>query len=230
MASFISDGPVQNGYDTLSVAMLEGAEDVVRGKRDAVKDRLILKTVFSELCPSCGKYLRQMEREVTRLEDTNPQDADLVRKLSHLIVEFLTETDQLAVNMESFTEQKWNLHGGNMHSEFSKVAYETFRGDTNWGRILMFFGFAVSFSVYLEEGIVVGAADSVLEWTCQVVEEDLGAFYTSHQGWVSGICCMHSYARPRPPQFSLPVRWVCKECWTSKEMFSTELAIHSTCS
>lgn len=194
MASFMSDGssnrhPLPNGFPAMRE---EVEEDVVRGKRAVVysdtRTKLILKTVFSELCPAYEKYLRQVpvEREVARLRGTSPHDADLVKRVAHLIVEFLTETEQLAATMESFTEQKWNLHGGNIHSAFSKVAQETFRENTNWGRILMFLGFAASFSVYLEQGIVVGAADSVMEWTCQVVEEDLGSFYTSHQGWVSG--------------------------------------------
>lgn len=183
----------------VSQAILNGyGEDVARARRSVLyKDRrtkLILKTVFSELCPACEKYLKQLEREVARLKETNPLDANLVRKVSDLIVQFIRETDQLAVNIDSFTEQKWNLHGGNMHSEFSKVAQETFKGDTNWGRILMFFGFAVSFSVYLEQGIVPGAADSVMEWTCQLVEEELGKFYTAHQGWVSGVAWKHGRA------------------------------------
>lgn len=168
-------------------------EDVVRPKKMSVvysdkRTKLILKAVFSQLCPAFEKYLKQIEREVARLKETNPLDANLVIKVSHLMVEFLRETDQLSVNLDSFVEQNWNLHGGNIHSEFSKVVQTTFRGDTNWGRVLMFFGFAVSFSVYLEQGVVVGAADSVLEWTCQVVKEELGKFYTLHQGWVSGLC------------------------------------------
>jgi hypothetical protein len=189
MASFNgtpSRKSVHNGYGT------EEEGDVVRDVVNHCDTRTkpILKTVFSELCPACGKYVRQVEREVSRLRATNPRDAELVEKASHLMVEFLTLTNQVEDNIQSFIEQKWNLHGGNMHSEFSKVAYQTFRADINWGRILMFFGFAVSFSAYLEQGVVVGASDSVLEWTCQVVEEDLGAFYTSHQGWVSSLCSM----------------------------------------
>lgn len=170
-------------------------EGVARARRTVVysdkRTKLIVKTVFSELCPACEKYLKQMEREVARLYETSPVDANVVRKVSHLLVEFIRETDQLAQHIDSFSEQKWDLHEGNMHTEFSKVAQETFRADINWGRVLMFISFAVGFSVYLEQGLVVGAADSVLEWTCQVVEEELGQFYTAHQGWVSSLC-MHS--------------------------------------
>lgn len=147
------------------------------------RTRLILRAVFSEFCPSCEKEAKQIEREISCLKKQNPPDEELVRKVSHLIVQFITETDQLTVNLQDFTQQKWSLHGGNMHSEFSKVAQETFKDTINWGRIIMFLGFAISFSVFLEEGIVRAAADSVLEWTHQLVEEDLGHFYCSHQGW-----------------------------------------------
>lgn len=192
MASFIPAKPkattrtIQNGYGpSVMQPVSRERPSVVYNDR---RTKLILKTVFSQLCPACEKNLKQTEREVARLKETNPLDGNLVSKVSHLMVEFIRETDQLSVNLVSFSEQKWSLHGGNMHSEFSKVAQETFRGDTNWGRVLMFFGFAVSFSVYLEQGVVVGAADSVLEWTCQLVEEELGKFYRSHEGWVSSLC------------------------------------------
>lgn len=155
------------------------------------RTKLIIKAVFGEYCPACQKYLKDVEKEVTRLKHSNPKDAEFVRRVAQQIVEFLTLTDQLDVNMESFTKEKWNLHAGNMHSEFYKVFHETFRTDINWGRILMFVGFAVSFSVHLEEGTVPGAADSVLEWSCQIVEEDLGAFFVANKGWVSSnVACL----------------------------------------
>ena len=175
-------GNSPNGYDQAQ----KGEAEVKEKKYSDARTKLIIKAIFGEYCPACGRYLKEVDRELTRLRASNPEDAELVRKVAQLIVEFLTMTDQLDINMESFTEQKWNLHAGNMHSEYCKVATETFRTDINWGRILMFLGFAVSFAVYLEEGTVVGSADSVMEWTCQVVEEELGAFFTTNQGWVSG--------------------------------------------
>lgn len=149
------------------------------------RTKLILRRLFSELCPACEKHLKQVERDLVRLADTDTESAKLVRRVSFLLVEFIRNTEQLSMNLKNFVEEEWNLHAGNMHMEFSKVAYETFREAANWGRVAMFLGFAVSFAVYLERGIVVGSADSVMEWTCQVVEENVGHFYTSHEGWVS---------------------------------------------
>ena len=185
-----------NGYGNGS-ALKKAEEEVVKGKvgkkpsREGVcvykdsRTKVILKVVFSELCPACEKYLKQLERELSRLRHASPNDAQVVTKLSQLIVQFTKETNQLSANLDQFEEQQWNIHGGNMHMEFSKVALETFREATNWGRVLMFLGFAVSFSVYLEQDRVVGASDSVLEWTCQLVEEELAEFFITHGGWVS---------------------------------------------
>ena len=158
------------------------------------RTNLILKQVFCELCQ---KDMREVEREVMRLADRTPKDGQLVRKVSGLIVEFIKETEQISLNLETFNQQEgWNLHAGNIYTEFSKVALETFKSAVNWGRILMFLGFAASFTVYLEKDVLLGSADSVLQWTCQVVEEDLGEYITSHGGWVSrhwGWVGIHGY-------------------------------------
>jgi len=160
-----------------------GRSDVVLYKHPGTK--LILKKVFGELCPACQKYLSQVEREVTRLDRTNPDLARIVRKLSYHLVEIIRQTEQISFNLDSFVEQRWELHAGNIYMEFSKVALETFKEKPNWGRVITFLGFAVSFVEHLEEGIVVGAAESILEWTAQVIEEDLGQFFSLNNGWVS---------------------------------------------
>lgn len=147
--------------------------------------KIIIRTVFCKLCTACEKHTRSVERELARLEDSHPEDARTTRKLVHYLVEFIRETDQVSSNMETFLQQKWALDASNMHIEFSRVVYQTFLDSTNWGRVIMFIGFAVSFAVYLEQGAVAGAADSVVEWTCQVIEEDLGQYFSSHEGWVS---------------------------------------------
>ncbi len=75
-----------------------------------------------------------------------------------------------------------------MYTEFSKVAYEQFNTTVSWGRFMMFIGFSVSFCTYALERDVPVAANSVMEWTCQVVEEDLAKFFLTNGGWVSGVC------------------------------------------
>lgn len=140
-----------------------------------------MKMVFSQLSPASDKYVKPVERELIKLEAGHAEDAKTVRRLVYHLVEIIGDTDQVPNNLDSF--QDWKLDAGSIHTEFSRVANATFKKNTNWGRVIMFLGFAVSFAVHLEQGIVVGSADSVLGWTCQVIDEDLEHFYTSHQGW-----------------------------------------------
>ena len=147
------------------------------------KTKLIVKLLFSKLCPSYEKNCAVVERELSRLHST--ADKELIYRLSKCMVDLLVERNIIPINLEDFTKQKWNVHAGNMYTEFSRVAYETFSDATNWGRIFVFLGFSVSFSIYLINRQVPNAASSVLEWCCQVVEEDLAKFFTANGGWVS---------------------------------------------
>ena len=149
------------------------------------KDRrtnVILKQVF---CEVCGQDVRQVQREVVRIAGSNPEDGKLIERVSDLIVQFIKETDQVTMNLDTFQQKNWNLHSSNVYREFSKVASKMFKEAINWGRVIMFLGFAVSFSIHLEQDIMVGATESVLQWTGQVLEEDLGDFIKAHGGWVS---------------------------------------------
>lgn len=147
------------------------------------KTKLVVKLLFCKLCPSYEKNCGMVEREISRLHST--ADKELVYRLCRSMVDLLRERSIISINLEDFIKQNWNVHAGNMYTEFSRVAYETFSDATNWGRIFVFLGFAVSFSIYLINRQVPSAADSVMEWCCQVVEEDLAKFFTANGGWVS---------------------------------------------
>jgi len=108
-----------------------------------------------------------------------------VHSVADTTVRLLTEWSMIKTNLEDFQGNNWNVYEGNMYTEYSKVAYEQFSSAVNWGRFLMFVGFSVSFCTYALERDVPVAANSVMEWTCQVVEEDLAKFFGTNGGWVS---------------------------------------------
>ena len=148
-----------------------------------MKTKPIVKLLFCKLCPSCEKNYSRVEREISRLQST--PDKELIYRLSKCMVELLVERNILEINLEDFRKQSWNLHAGNMYSEYSRVAFETFSEVINWGRIFVFLGFSISFSIHLMDLHIPSAANSVMEWSCQVVEEDLAKFFTANGGWVS---------------------------------------------
>ena len=144
----------------------------------------IVKLVFLKLCLECSNEFRTVERDIIRLEKT--ADRELVYLVAERIVGVLKEWNVLRTNLDDFRKQRWNVYDGNMYTEFSKVTYEMFSETVNWGRVLVFLGFSVSFTTYLLEQDIPTAANSIMEWTCQVVEEDLAKFFISNGGWVSG--------------------------------------------
>lgn len=147
------------------------------------RTRHIIKLLFCNLCPSCRKSLREVDREVSRLGDV--EDIRLIQRVIHLLVNFIREHKHIDINLEDFCKKKWAVHAGTMYSEFTRVVQTLFSEKKHWGRVIMFLGFAVSFAIYLEDQMVQNCTDSVLEWTCQVIEEDLGHFYLDNNGWVS---------------------------------------------
>ncbi len=203
-------GPRINGEmeATNSISMYNGGSESVKGKKkhggngmvsggpvimeqkvkvfEDRRTRLIVKLLFGELNPTCGRHLPHVQRELVILNSSS--DVKLVKETTVLIIQMLRETNTISINLEDFRNLNWNLHAGNTYAEFSRVAQETFSDSINWGRVLVFLGFCVSYSLYLEKLKVAGGSleESVMEWTCQVIREDLGQFYLSHGGWVSG--------------------------------------------
>lgn len=150
------------------------------------KTRPIIRLIFCKLCPACSKDLAKVERDIARMEQGG--DKDLVHFVVDTTVKLLTDWNMIKTNLDDFHRHNWNVYDGNMYTEFSKVAYEQFSGTVSWGRFIMFIGFSVSFCTYALDRDVPVAANTVMEWTCQVVEEDLAKFFLSNGGWVSDVC------------------------------------------
>lgn len=86
-----------------------------------------------------------------------------------------------------FTAQRWEINESNVHSEFSRVAEEVFQDEVNWGRIVAFMGFAVSYSVYaMQKGLQESVVESVCAWTVQVLQNRLHQWLQEHN-WVSHL-------------------------------------------
>ena len=103
------------------------------------------------------------------------EDVILIGRLSSLITDFIKQID---------FDFKLNYDDTNLHAFFLDVEADLFKDNINWGRVIAFFRFAVEFAVMLNADKMV---DSVLEWTCQTVEEKLETFYSTNNGWVSDV-------------------------------------------
>ena len=112
---------------------------------------------------------------IRRVPKTDAIGTDTTRSISSLIVQFI----------KSRAPEEYKFNFRNAHSFFKEVETEMFANSITWGRVSMFLSFALRFALFLEsDKKMVGAADSVLVWTCQTIEK-LDAFFQKNNGWVS---------------------------------------------
>lgn len=148
-----------------------------------VRTKPIIKLIFLKLCVECAREFGNVEQEIARFE--KEEDKELVHLVAERMVGVIKEWNIVRANLEDYRNQRWDLYEGNMNSEFNKVTYELFSESVNWGRVIAFIGFSVSFTKYLVEQDVRTPAESVMEWTRLVIEEDLARYFISNGGWVS---------------------------------------------
>ena len=151
----------------------------------------ILKLMFIKLFPACSKNVVRVEHEIARMEKKT--DRELIYDITKMVVHLVGKWNSIKSCLEDFRRNNWKLDVGNVHMEFSKVAYELFSNKKSWSHFTLFVGFAVSFAIYLLEHEVPVATSVVIEWTCQLVEEDLAKFFSSNGGWVgTPVICVTS--------------------------------------
>lgn len=132
-----------------------------------------------------------MSRETQQLFEADlacwgEKDGRVIRDASDKVREIVCSSAEISVarNVESFERRHWAVTQADLYADFHRVADTNFSDGVNWGRIVAFLAFAVSFAVYAEQRGC-GAAQSIEAWTCQVVETKLADFYIKSNGWVS---------------------------------------------
>jgi len=147
------------------------------------RTKLILKLIFYKLFPACSKDMAKVEQEIARMEKI--KDRELIYEIARMVVHLVGKWNSIKSCLDDFHRNKWKLDVSNVHMEFSKVAYELFSKKKSWSHFTLFVGFAVGFAIYLVEHEVPVATSIVIEWTCQLIEEDLAKFFSTNGGWVS---------------------------------------------
>ena len=150
----------------------------------------IVKRVFFCLLSECNTENEVLSTFTVDLDRLSEADAKVVREASDKAVKLLHREPKAGVryNVKDFTEEKWDIHSGNMYSEFRKIVQETLKQEANsYGRLVAFLGFAVSYGVYVRGRGIHQALPSVEAWTVQVIEDDVGTFFRENGGWVSGV-------------------------------------------
>lgn len=149
------------------------------------RTRPIVQRIFCLLLREGGVRRDTQQLFEADLTCWGERDGRVIRDASDKVREIVCTSAEFTVarNVESFERQHWAVTQADLYADFHRVAESSFSDEVNWGRIVAFLAFAVSFAVYTERRGC-GAAQSIAAWTCQVVEIRLADFFIKNNGWV----------------------------------------------
>ena len=161
-----------------------------------IVDELVARRSFylllAEEEDSCRRFATVLKK-LEPLPSVDESQQRVVEGSSERIVHLIYSSPQPAPwKANDFTSRGWEIDSTNVYREFSRVAEVLFEDEINWGRIVAFLGFAVSFSVYaVQKGLQESVFESVLGWTVQVMQGRLKSWLREHS-WVRNYFYVHS--------------------------------------
>ena len=116
-----------------------------------------------------------------------PKDSKFIQETCDRYLEYVRNSQEVSIDshLHDIETAGWDVTDNNVHIEFKKVVNETFDENVTWGGVIGFLGFALGFSIFVYNKGMKQTVVSVAEWTKQVIEEDIGSFFLTHNGWVS---------------------------------------------
>ena len=91
-------------------------------------------------------------------------------------------------SLRDITHDQWNIHIGNVHSEYVRVAQIIFKDTVvTWGRVVALIGFSANYCLYaIEQGVMETIVESVCGWAVSFMERELSDWFQQNS-WVSGF-------------------------------------------
>ena len=88
--------------------------------------------------------------------------------------------------------ERLHLNSGNLYSNFTETISVLLDDGLTWGKVVMFFSFAVSFAIYLCINEMSHLAGRVCVWTAQDLQNRLQPWIDVNGGWVSNLFHCHA--------------------------------------
>ena len=93
--------------------------------------------------------------------------------------------------------ERLGLNNNNLYNSFTKTISVLLDGGITWGKVVMFFSFAVSFAIHLCNNEMSHLAGRVCVWTAQDLQNRIQPWIDVNGGWVSNdiptlYACIHA--------------------------------------
>ena len=92
------------------------------------------------------------------------------------------------------------LNSGNLYAQFNGTITTLLDSGLSWGKVVVFFAFAVSFAIYLCTNEMSHLAARVCIWAARILENRLQPWIEVNGGWVSNYLHALFYCLHAPPK------------------------------
>lgn len=116
------------------------------------------------------------------LSERDKEEAEVAEKAARKIQQLIQDSPTNVVStVEEYKQDGWVLTVDNVHAQFAKVARTLFADAINWGRIVIFHGFAASYCIYaMQKGIQEDIMESVCGWTIHCLHHEVKRWFVDH--------------------------------------------------
>ena len=118
----------------------------------------------------------------------------MCQEISNMLFEIVDLFENARVEELVKKCERLRLNSGNLYSHFTNTINTLLDNGLTWGKVVMFFSFAVSFTIYLCTNEMSHLAGRVCVWTAQDLQNRIQPWIDVNGGWVSNCMCMiHRY-------------------------------------
>ena len=163
------------------------------------QNRLILAKLLGLLLPrGVEEESGLVEAAASTLSEADKRAAYQAAEKIAAIIRSTPSLSSVENLIHEFDVAGWVVTAENMQDNFREVERTVFCDGVNWGRIIAFLAFSVSFSAYVSSKGIKGGVQSVFGWTSRVLDRILSDFMSKKNGWVSiAMSCASITIRPR---------------------------------
>lgn len=186
--------------------MAEGSTSVTRRVNETaytvleIQNTEVMSGLYKALLPEGVREGKELEHLAFR--GLSEKERETVELAADRLTTVINNTPNIAVakGVQEFSVGRWEVNGDNMEEEFHEVERSTFSDGINWGRVIAFLAFSVSFAAYVSSRGISGGAGSVLGWTSQVLNTTLLEFMQRENGWTGFIAYSDTLLRAQDRQ------------------------------
>lgn len=164
-----------------------------------IQNTEVMSGLYKTLLPEGVRESKEVEHPT--FGGLSEKERETVVQATDRLTTVINNTPNLAVEREvrEFSVGRWEVNADNIEEEFHEVARSTFSDGINWGRVIAFLAFSVSFAAYVSSRGISGGAGSVLGWTSQVLNTTLFEFMQREGGWGGFITYADTLIKAQDP-------------------------------